>query len=296
MECPKCSYALSAFDMECPRCRNFAANGIVVPNVQGHAQTKEAELYPTTDSSQTASAIATGELWYSKLNLDDKEPVSEAAQPTASKSVEGQYISPVLPTNPAATQVAEPSLGVRYTQPYKPPAIQPRPDETQGSTKPAAFIISGLAACVILGLLVIWIVAKSSVTSSNKNQIFSQHNNPSVEASSRQELQAEADAKAQAAQSLNTEVAGSIAHYKGQSLTDEQAASIRESLRTDCQSSLRDCAESLQKDPTNALALAEQVRALRYLGRAKSADAALSSALALLPNNPLLLAERSVKK
>jgi len=297
MECPKCSYALSAFDVDCPRCRNFAANGIVVPSIQEPAQAKETEPNEANSATNLSqNPPATGEAWYSKLDLDDKEPVVEASQPIESKPSDGQHSSQMLPINPAATQVAEPSLGIRYTQPHKPPAIQPRPDETQGSTKPAAFIISGLAACVILGLLVIWIVAKPSAMSSNGNQIFSQHNNLSVKASSRQELQAEADAKAQAAQSLNAEVAYSIARYKGQALTDEQAASIRESLRTKCHLSLRDCAQSLQKDPANVLALAEKVRALRYLGKAKPADIALSSALALYPNNPLLLAERNVNK
>jgi len=107
--------------------------------------------------------------------------------------------------------------------------------------------------------------------------------------------QVESDSSAQAARLLTGEVAKNIARYKGASLSDEKAASIRMGLRAECQSALVDCAQSLDIDPKNCVALAERVHAFRHLGDEQSANSTLTHALMLCPDNPILLTEKGIK-
>ncbi len=101
--------------------------------------------------------------------------------------------------------------------------------------------------------------------------------------------QVQADTEAQSARLLTAEIGASIALYKQQTLTDAQAARIRAKLRTDGEAALADCVGALKEDPANAVAWASRVRALRFLGEPKVADAALAHALTLAPDNPILL-------
>jgi tetratricopeptide (TPR) repeat protein len=103
--------------------------------------------------------------------------------------------------------------------------------------------------------------------------------------------QVQADKEAQSARLLTAEIGASIALYKHQVLTDAQATHIRAKLRTDCGAALADCADALKDDPANAVAWAARVRALRFMGEAKAADAALAHALTLAPGNPVLLTQ-----
>ena len=107
--------------------------------------------------------------------------------------------------------------------------------------------------------------------------------------------QVESDSSAQAARLLTGEVAKNIALYKGASLSDEKAASIRMGLRAECQSALVDCAQSLDIDPKNCVALAERVHAFRHLGDEQSANSTLTHALMLCPDNPILLTEKGIQ-
>jgi len=107
--------------------------------------------------------------------------------------------------------------------------------------------------------------------------------------------QVESDASAQAAWFLTGEVARYIARYKGVPLTNEKAASIRTGLRAKCQSALVDCAQFLAADPENCVALAERVHAFRHLGDEQSANSALTHALMLCPDNPILLMEKGIQ-
>ena len=107
--------------------------------------------------------------------------------------------------------------------------------------------------------------------------------------------QVESDSWAQVARVLTAEVTKDIARYKGASLTDEKAASIRTSLRAKCQAALVDCAQSLDADPVNSVALVERVHAFRHLGDEQSANSALAHAILLCPGNPILLPEKGIK-
>ena len=108
--------------------------------------------------------------------------------------------------------------------------------------------------------------------------------------------QVQADTEAQSARLMTAEIGASIALYKHQTLTDTQAARIRSKLRADCGAALTDCADALKDDPANAVAWASRVRALRFLGEPKAADAALAHALKLSPGSPILLAQGGTPK
>ena len=108
--------------------------------------------------------------------------------------------------------------------------------------------------------------------------------------------QVQTDTEAQSARLLTAEIGASIALYKRQTLTDAQAAQIRAKLRTDSEAALADCADALKEDPANAVAWASRVRALRFMGEAKAADAALARALTLVPGSPILLTQGGAPK
>ena len=97
MVCPKCHFALSPFDVDCPRCRNFAALGIAVPALPQTAGDSEAEpTIPDTAANigQSTPVVATDEPWYSKLDLGDEissvgvASKAEPAQEIVAKPVE----------------------------------------------------------------------------------------------------------------------------------------------------------------------------------------------------------------
>ena len=363
MECPKCQYALSPFDVDCPRCKKFAELGIAVPTLSSPANPVEADAALPSAANEvsvsTQSAVST-ELWYSKLDLMDEGAATEDATPSRGENVASEKLavpqsSGTVSASPAPKVVREPISPSRVkstmsakgsnTQ-IKPVEVLPPaallPKERQGLGKNHLFVLGSFV--IVSGI--VWfaihagaashnqhakagrilaeakeLVAQANVTTAQFQQVdFTPEaaNNflrlrtlqyqkaaqlcqsvkspdtmqtaTSVEAAAARGLyEVQADTKAQTARALTAQVAEEIAHYKRLTLTDQQAASIRAELRAKCQSALNDCTQSLQTDPANAVAHAERVRALRYLGDAKSADASLTDALQVCPSNPILL-------
>lgn len=288
MECPKCQYALSDFDINCPRCKNFADLGLSVPASS-----------IVEEAGAPESPVGSEKAWYSKLDLMDADLAADPAPSVQEDShpivPSVPLISPVpqfqrLPSRSVSTPVLKASSSPVITPvlsgvlpggdtnplPISMPAASSHTKRRAGKTP--TFAVAGLAVAVGA----IWFVVHSDIVS----------HEPQAESSRMREAQktvAQAASKAQAASALVSEVANSITYDKSLTLTDQQAAALRTGLRAKCRSALDDCAQALQADPRNVAALAARVRALRYLGDAKSADISLSNALKTRPNNPLLL-------
>ena len=379
MVCPKCHYALSPFDADCPRCRNFATLGIGVPDLPQTAGEIEDEPTIPNTAANAGQSTPTGtaeEPWYSKLDLeneklsDEKASGDKPAQETVAKPVEIVSAVSPLPIEVLAPSAPKPVMAamsmpapavvtsvvkqpeIREIPAYEPPTYPvptytPRIDNTQKNKldKKAVFLLGGFA--VLAGLVFVIIrtqvaahaqqtkasqlltQAKGLIAQANANTIQFQQveltpeqADESLHTRTAQYQEAlrlcrvseslhggetafglksaavtglqrtQADTEAQSARVLTAQVTESISFYKGRTLTDEQAASIRATLRAKCQLALADCAQTLQSDPDNSVALTERVRALRYLGDTKSADAAFAQAITLCPNNPVLLAAK----
>ena len=382
MVCPKCHFALSPFDVDCPRCRNFATLGIALPVPAQNAENDLGNVSAVDNLSQAAAQDIVGKSWYSQLDLKDKEledkeleekEFEDQEAAAESRSVEKKTaITPPLaskPLRPAPKQTITPAPVFRPRVPrgsmacqedmQDAPTIQMHRDETSNLVKSSSFLFGGIAALAVLSLVVLLSLLifgtgtaahKSSTTAnptlsadpmlSRASDLISQANatqiqfqqsdlTPEIAANSLhsrtlqyqealrlcrgsqasgrgqsslilQQLatsglkQVESDSSAQAARLLTGEVAKNIALYKGASLSDEKAASIRMGLRAECQSALVDCAQSLDIDPKNCVALAERVHAFRHLGDEQSANSTLAHALMLCPDNPILLKEKGI--
>lgn len=382
MVCPKCHYALSPFDADCPRCRNFATLGIVVPDLpQAVGEDEASPTIPNTtvNGNQSTPTNTAEEPWYSKLDLENEKPSDEEAseakpsQETVAKPDEIAYSVSPLPIGafahsarePVSASMSKPSPVVltsivrqpetRETPVHVPPTYPvstytPRIDNAQKNkkqklNKKMVFLWGGFAVLAGLGFIIICTQAavhaqqtkasqvltqaKGLIAQANANtiqfqqvELTPQQADVSLHTRAAQYQEAlhlcrvsellysgesalglksaaftglrhtQADTKAQMARVLTTQVAESISLYKGRTLTDEQAASIRATLQAKCHLALADCAQTLQSDPDNSVALAERVLALRYLGDTKSADTAFTQALTLCPNNPVVLAAR----
>ncbi len=143
MVCPKCHYALSPFDADCPRCRNFATLGIVVPDLpQAVGEVEAAPTIPNTavNGNQSTPTGTAEEPWYSNLDLENEKPSDEEAseakpaQETVAKPDE--IVSAVSPLTieafahsalePVLASMSKPSPAV-LTSTVKRPAIRETP-------------------------------------------------------------------------------------------------------------------------------------------------------------------------
>ena len=88
MKCPKCHYALSPFEIICPRCINFANLGIDNTVLSLPEQTVESS---SNISDASFDVSQTDQPWYSKLDLDDNNPVAEIV--TEPDKIEPAYAS-----------------------------------------------------------------------------------------------------------------------------------------------------------------------------------------------------------
>lgn len=363
MECPKCQYALSPFDVDCPRCKKFAELGIAVPTLSSSAPSVETHtslLVPPSENSTSTQSAGSVEPWYAKLDLMDECAAAGDAVPSndensAPKKLPSPQVHGTVSASPSPKFVRESALPLRVKSmmpvevlntPTKPAEVLPPatllPKERQGFSKNSVFALGSLVIVCSTAWLAIHagsishdrhtkagrmlaeakeLVTQANVTTSQFQQVDlapeaareslqlrtlqyqkaeqlcqsaksldAMQTSTSVKAATTRGLyKVRADTKAQTARALTAQVAEEITHYKSLTLTDQQAASIRAKLRAECQSVLGDCAQSLQTDPANPVALAERVRALRYLGDAKSADASLTDALQVCPSNSILL-------
>ena len=387
MVCPKCHFALSPFDADCPRCKNFATLGIALPVLAQNAENDLGNVSTLDNLSQAAAQDIVGKSWYSQLDLKDKElenkeledkefekkEFEEKATAAESRSVEKKTaaVMPLAnkPLRRTPKQANTPAPAFRPRVPrgsmarledmQDAPTIQMHRDETSNLVKRSSFLFGGIAVLAVLSLVVLLsLLISGTGTAAHKpfstadptssvNPMLSRASDlisqadvtqtqfqqsvltPEVAATSLRSrtlqfqealrlcrksqasgqgqssliLQQQAtsglkqvgsDSSAQAARLLTAEVAKNIARYKGVSLTDEKAASIRSGLRAKCQSALVDCAQSLDSDPKNCVALAERVHAFRHLGDEQSANSALAHALMLCPDNPILLTEKGI--
>ena len=294
MECPKCRYALSAFDVNCPRCKNFADLGLPVPNLSATASSLDNNSAPSTVETIGLPEPAESEkAWYSKLDLMDAKPATEDAAPAVQENLppiisstpQFQSLSSQLAVSkPIPKAIFIPSPAPNNARPggdavSRPAVISAAPAPIRGKAD-SIRIFAAISFAAAVGA--VWFVVHPKTVSREqqaKSSWINASHNPV----------AQADIKAQAAGVLVSEVATSIAYDKTLTLTDQQAAILRTGLRAKCRSALADCAQALQADPSNAAALAARVRALRYLGDAKSADISLSNALKTCPDNPVLL-------
>lgn len=190
MECPRCRYMLSAFDADCPRCKNFGTPRLVSSTLETEQTNGEEVRMPKAEKNfgQSASPTATVEPWYSKLDLEEIQPVSEAPA-LDNKPEPASSISPITePALPHPTQVISPTP-VRsattstimvprsvFQEPSVPTplTLPPRSAGTWGSGKRLIFTIGGLAVLVVLGLLLTRTEAAFRKQYTQANQMLTQ--------------------------------------------------------------------------------------------------------------------------
>ena len=197
MVCPKCHFALSPFDADCPRCKNFAALGIAVPALPQTAGDSEAE--PTipdtaTNIGQSTPVVAADEPWYSKLDLgDEKSSAGVASKAEPAQEIVAKPDEIVSTAKPAEIVSTISPSPVEVSRPFasnaasmsKPPPIRPAPIYTPSNAnkaqkskqrldKKVVFLLSGLAVFLGLAFVVIRTLAATHVQQTKANQLHIQ--------------------------------------------------------------------------------------------------------------------------
>ena len=188
MVCPKCHFALSPFDVDCPRCRNFAALGIAVPALPQTAGDSEAEpTIPDTAANigQSTPVVATDEPWYSKLDLGDEiSSVGVASKAEPAQEIVAKPVEIVSTVSPSPAEVSRP-FASNATSMSKPPPTRPAPIYTpsnankaqkskQGLDKKVVFLLSGFAVFLGLAFIVLRTLAATHVQQTKANQFLIQ--------------------------------------------------------------------------------------------------------------------------
>ena len=188
MVCPKCHFALSPFDVDCPRCRNFAALGIAVPALPQTAGDSEAEpTIPDTAANigQSTPVVATDEPWYSKLDLGDEiSSVGVASKAEPAQEIVAKPAEIVSTVFPSPAEVSRPFASNAASM-SKPPPTRPAPIYTpsnpnkakkskQRLDKKVVFLLSGFAVFLGLAFVVLRTLAATHVQQTKANQLLIQ--------------------------------------------------------------------------------------------------------------------------
>ncbi len=172
MECPKCHFALSPFDADCPRCKNFATLGFALPApvAAQNAETDLDDVNTADNLNQAASPDTVGKPWYSQLDLADQglkdkgsdvesravETKTATAPPLASKlvrTIPPQTITPApvfMPRVPRRS-IAQPDI-------QDAPTIRMSSAKTSSFGKSKSFLFGGIAVLAVLCLVVLLIL------------------------------------------------------------------------------------------------------------------------------------------
>ena len=169
MECPKCHFALSPFDADCPRCKNFATLGIALPAPVA-AQNTKADLgdVNTADNLiQAASPDTVGKPWYSQLDLSD-QGLEDKGSDVVSRAVETKTATsphlarklvrtiPPLAITPAAIFIPRvPRRSIAQQDIQDAATTQMSPAETSSLGKSTSFLYGGIAVLGGLSLVVL---------------------------------------------------------------------------------------------------------------------------------------------
>lgn len=140
MVCPKCQYSLTPFDVDCPRCRNFASLGIAVPALPQTAGDSEAKpTIPDTAANigQSTPIVAIDEPWYSKLDLEDEKSSAEvASKDEPAQEIVARPVEVIFTISPSPAEVPRP-FASNAVSISKPPPTRPSPIYTPSNANKA---------------------------------------------------------------------------------------------------------------------------------------------------------------